>query len=380
VSKVSAVGRLSLLLSLVATAACATSRSEPEPRYHVRTDCRGIPACFESIQAALDAAAQTDSADWVRIDVGPGDYYEKITVQRGRTRLSGHGPNRTRIHFDAVAQTAGRYHRANWGTPGSATLSINADQVIVEGIAVENTYDYLSNDALPEGDARKIANSQAVALLLDVASDRVYVDRAKLVGYQDTLFANGKRALIRRSLIAGNVDFIFGNGQLLVEDSEIRSRTRAARMVSNEIHSFIAAPSTPLTQRFGIVINRSHLTRERGVPDGVVALGRPWHPTTNFADGRYADPDAVGYALYIDCRMDAHIHPERWTTMNGTARDGSKTAVFRPQDSRFAEVGSRGAAVHKADIGMSWTERLSIDEIKALFFGGWSERDRDSLR
>ena len=223
-SAVLAAGRFSLLnLVLFATAACAASRHHQELQFHVRSDCRAVRVCFESIQSALDAAARIDSVRWVNIDIGPGDYYEKITVQRGRTRLSGHGPKRTRIHFDAVAQTAGQYHRANWGTPGSATLTINADEVTVEGIAVENTYDYLSNDALPEGDAKKIANSQAVALLLDVASDRVYVDRAKLVGYQDTLFTNGKRALIRRSSIAGNVDFIFGNGQLLIEDSEIRS-------------------------------------------------------------------------------------------------------------------------------------------------------------
>ena len=146
------------------------------------------------------------------------------------------------------------------------------------------------------------------------------------------------------------------------------------------MHSFISAPSTQLSQRLGIVIYRSRLTRERGVPDGSVALGRPWHPTTTFPDGRYADPEAVGYAVFIDCRMDAHIHPQRWTTMNGTARDGSKTAVFRPQDSRFADVGSRGPAAPKVDIGMAWSEKLGIDEIKALFFAGWSARERMSLK
>ena len=71
------------------------------------------------------------------------------------------------------------------------------------------------------------------------------------------------------------------------------------------MQSIVAAPSTPLAQAIGIVVYRSRLTREPGVPDGTVALGRPWHPTRNFPDGRYADPGAVGQASYIDCYMDA---------------------------------------------------------------------------
>lgn len=104
------------------------------------------------------------------------------------------------------------------------------------------------------------------------------LDRVALLGYQDTLFANGGRALIRKSLIAGNVDFIFGNGQLLIEDSEIRTRTRAAPYTSGEFQSFVAAPSTPLSQAHGIVFHSCRLTRETGVPDHAVALARPWHP------------------------------------------------------------------------------------------------------
>jgi pectinesterase len=324
--------------------------------------------CYTAIQLALDAAARDTSPQWITIHVAPGDYAEKPVVTRDRIRLIGSGAARTRLHFGAVAQTAGRYHRAGWGTPGSATLTINAKDVVVSGLTVENTYDYLANDALSE--AARIRNPQALALLLDIASDRVRLDRVALLGYQDTLFANGGRALVQRSLIAGNVDFIFGNGQLLIEDSEIRSRRRAEPYVAGTFQSFIAAPSTPLSQEHGIVFYHSRLTREKGVPDGSVALARPWHPTTRFTDGRYADPAAVGQSSFIDCYMDRHIHADHWATMNGTAPDGTPAMVFRPQDSRFFEAGSSGPGAQARKIGMVWKPAADIARIRAAI-AGW---------
>ncbi|ESQ86685.1 hypothetical protein ABAC460_22420 [Asticcacaulis sp. AC460] len=344
-----------------------------EVRYEVSGSCGARPKCFASIQAAVDAAAQDRGGPWAVVDIAAGDYYEKVTVSRSQVRLRGQGAGTTRLHFDAVAQTAGKYHRNNWGTPGSATLTIDGDQVEVEGLTVENTFDYLANDARPEGDPSKIGNSQGVALLLDIHSDRVTVTKSALVGYQDTLFANGGRVWIRDSSVSGNIDFIFGNGRVLIEDSEIITRRRAVVPPAGEYQSFLTAPSTQLSQAMGIVIYRSRLTREPGVPDASIALGRPWHPTTTFADGRYADPNAVGQASFLDCWMDAHIHPDHWTVMNGTARDGTKTAVFKPQDSRFFEMGSHGPGARHNDIGIVWQGGVGIDTVREAFFEGWPQ-------
>jgi len=360
-------------LALLASGCTQIRRPDDPSHYRVQADCAGVPRCHQSIQAALDAAEQDARAGWVIVDVAPGDYREKVTIRRALTLLRGSGQSKTRLHFDAVAENSGRYHRRNWGTPGSATLTIDADQVTVSGFTLENTFDFLANDALPDGHAAKLSNSQAVALLLDIHSDRVYLHEVALLGFQDTLFANGRRALIRRSLIAGNVDFIFGGGQLLIEDSVVRSRPRAAALPAGELESFITAPSTQLSQLVGIVVYRSRLEREPGVRDGAVALGRPWHPTTTFADGRYADPDAVGQASFIDCFMDAHISRDGWSSMNGTARSGAKTDVFLPQDSRFFEFGSHGPGAQRKNIGIKWQEHPRIEEIRRIMFEGWPD-------
>ena len=356
------------LLALLTSGATAVG---PGPdRYRVRTDCGAMRDCFTRIQAALDAADRDPSARWITVDIGPGTFREKLVIRRNRVRLVGRGAARTRLWFDAVAEHAGRYDRAHWGTAGSATLTIDADEVAVTGITIENAYDYLANDALPSGDPRKIANSQGVAVMLDTRSDRVAFDRVAILGYQDTLFTRGKRAFVRDSLIAGNIDFIFGSGMLLIERSEIRSRRRAAPTAPGDFASFITAPSTQLSQPIGIVVHRSRLTRESGVADASVALGRPWHPTTSFPDGRYADPQAVGQAAFVDCQMDAHIHPDHWTGMAGTARDGTKSRIFLPAESRFTETGSRGPGARRNSVAGIGTV-YDIEAVRRTIFAGW---------
>lgn len=339
--------------------------------FRVQAACANDEQCFRSIGAALAKANADTSGRWITIDVAPATYREKLTISRSRLRLVGSGAARTHLVYNAVAQTSKIYHRDGWGTPGSATLSVDGSDIQISGMTIENDYDYLANDQLPDGDSNKIGNPQAVALLLDVHSDRVSIRHSAVIGFQDTLFANGNRVHVTDSLISGNIDFIFGNGKVLIERSEIRSRVRAASSPGEPFQSFVAAPSTLLDQPIGIVIYRSRLTREQGVPDGAVALARPWHPTTRFADGRYANPRAVGQVSFIDCFMDSHIGPAHWTSMNGTARDGTMTDIFRPQDSRFFEKGSFGPGAARTDIGLRYRGVGDITRIKNIFFAGW---------
>jgi pectinesterase len=62
--------------------------------------------------------------------------------------------------------------------------------------------------------------------------------------------------------------------------------------------------------------------------------------------------------------------------MNGTARDGTKSDVFRPQDSRFAESGSHGPGARRADIGIKWREPPGIEAVRRAMFTDWSDPGR----
>lgn len=291
---------------------------------------------YRSIQAALDAMPDAGDIPYV-IHLSSGDFYEKIIIAKSNVRIIGAGADKTRIYFDAYAGQEGVLGKV-WGTRGSGTVIVRATDVTFENLTIENNFNFIANDALPKDDPKKIRDTQAVALYLDQGSDRVLVRNVKLLGYQDTLFVNSGRAWFDQTLVAGNVDFIFGAGNALFTDSEIRTRIRGSQ---NNPHAYLTAPSTNITSAFGLTFIHCQLTREPGVPDKSTPLGRPWHPTTQFSDGRYADPQAIGKSVFLYSTMDAHITDEGWYSMGGTAIDGSKKQ-FMPEDARFFEFQSTG--------------------------------------
>ncbi len=365
-----ALGRcVSMLLLLVGLGACQHQSPSTTSEFHAIVDQQATDSAhFTRIEAAL-AAAPAEGP--YRILVKAGRYYEKLNINRSNVTLVGEGMGETVIHFDAYAAIARHYRQDNWGTPGSATVSINASDVHLAQLTIDNTFDYLSNDAKPKDDPTRVSDSQAAALLLDSASDRVSFDSVELNGYQDTLFAHGHRAYFYRSHISGNVDFIFGGGTVVFDQSIIISRPRNTSFDEGEIQSYITAPSTNISQPFGLVFLDCELRREAGVPDDSVTLGRPWHPTTTFADGRYADPEAIGHAAFLRTYMDGHISPAGWSSMRGTARDGTKSRVFTPEESRFYEYFNfgPGAAVNPARPQLTAEDaaQYTLDNI----FGDW---------
>ena len=301
----------------------------------------GKPKHFASVQAALDAAPMQAAAPY-KVFIQPGSYYEKIVIDKSNIQLIGAGMDITRLYFDAYSGQVSEPGKT-WGTRGSGTVIVRATDVQFHELTIENTFDFVANDALENDDTQKIRHSQAVALHLDKGSDRVLVRDVKLLGYQDTLFVDAGRSWFDQNIIAGNVDFIFGAGNALFTDSEIITRIRGRDSIP---HAYVTAPSTQIADEFGLTFIRCKLTREPGVPDNSTPLGRPWHPTTDFPDGRYADPNAIGKAVFIDTEMDAHITHDGWYWMGGTTRDGGKEP-FMPEDARFFEYQSYGAGAHK---------------------------------
>lgn len=325
---------------------------------------------FTSVQAALDAAPTTTNKPY-RIYIKSGDYYEKLIIAKPNVQLIGADKNTTRIYYNAYAgqqsTEPGATQGQIWGTLGSATIIIRAANIQIQHLTIENTFDFLSTDALANDDPRRIANTQAVALHLDNGSDRFLARDVRLLGYQDTLFVNAGRSWFDKSLIAGNVDFIFGRGNALFTESEIKTRTRGK---PSNPHAFLVAPSTNIDSEYGLTFIDCKLTRDQSVPDNSTPLGRPWHPTTQFADGRYADPNAIGKAVFINSWMDAHITQDGWYSMTGTAKDGTRIP-FLPEDARFFEFNSSGPGA----VINTKRRQLGEDDVKHYsrekLFGDW---------
>jgi pectinesterase len=291
---------------------------------------------FASVGEAI-AAAPTDGRSAFRILIGPGVWREKLVVDRPSVQLIGADRRGSILTYDAAAGMAGPDGRP-WGTWGSASLIVRAPDFTAANLTIRNAFDYVADLAHPQFERIGSNGAQAVALMLAAGAERSHLQAVDIIGHQDTLFADAGRGLFRGCRIAGSVDFIFGAGRMLFEDCELVSRYRP---LMQRNHGWVAVPSTPRSQRYGLTFRHCRLTREPLVPPASVALGRPWRPARDFADGRYGDPNALGAAAFLHCWMDEHISADGWDEM-GYAAPGGGRVFLEPGEARLREFASTG--------------------------------------
>lgn len=272
-----------------------------EDRYHVSPG--------DNLQHVFDNAPKG-----AEILLMPGCYRQKTVIRTPGLRLIGCGMENTMILWNDYALKLDEQGR-EFNTFRTWTMAVCADDVHMEDLAVVN-------DALhPETKGQEVA--------LSVLGDNFSMDNCLLRSTQDTLFAGPLPPdLIKRydgfltdelrrgghmrqrftgCRIEGTVDFIFGCGDVLFEDCEIRSLNDARNI------GYAAAPAHTLEQESGFLFRNCRFTREEGVTDGSIYLARPWRDH--------------GLAVFENCTYEAHISPAGFDKWNDTARD--RTARFR---------------------------------------------------
>ena len=232
---------------------------------------------------------------------------------------------------------------AVFGTPGSATMVIASDDVQAAHFTVANDAMDGVRDGIgyPSG-AGESGGAQAVALM--TRGDRIQLHNMRLLGHQDTLYVKraapdqAARVYVQASLIAGDVDFIFGNATLVLERCTVLSRA-GRRTPGHGGH--VLAPSTPASARLGFLVVRSRMLAEPGVAAGVVSLGRAWDE--GVARGTWlpgVSPN--GQALVRDSVIGAHIRPWAASTSRRPFTVGGE------QGNRFAEFNNTATALTEA--------------------------------
>lgn len=323
---------------------------------------------YRTLASAVENAPGNSGKPYT-IYIKDGRYNEKITITRPDIAFVGESRDRTILTYDAFSGMKNP-DGTNLGTWKCATLIIQAEDFRAENMTIENGFDFPANDAKDVNDPTKTRDSQAVAAMTDQGSDRAIFRNVRFMGYQDTLFVFSGRSYFTKCIIAGHVDFIFGAGQAVFEDDDIITRPRRPGM--KPPIGYITAPSTQISQRYGLVFIRCRLLKESpAVPVHSSPLGRPWHPTTTFPDGRYADPNAIGMSVFIRCFMDDHITEAGWDQMQGTGKNPGERVAFKPEDARFFEYGSSGPGAFKnaSRRQLSHTEVTEYTLHKAL--NGW---------
>ena len=326
-------------------------------------------AFYKTLQQALDAAPNNSAMPW-RITVRNGRYYEKLEITKPNIRFIGESRDKTILTFDAYSGLAKPGGGGAWGTNGCATLIVRATDFVAIDMTIENGFDFPTNDSKDPKDPTYTRDAQAVALMTSTGADRAFFNNVKVTGHQDTLFLNVGRSYFRKSYISGNVDFIFGAGQSIFEDCDIVTRPRTKPGV-NPI-GYVTAPSTQISNAYGLVFVRCKLVKEsKDVPAESSPLGRPWHPTTAMPDGRYADPNAIGSSVFIECFMDDHVTSDGWAAMQGTQKSGPDRTWFQPEDSRFFEYKSSGPGAKTGAKRRQLTDAQAADYSVPKLLGDW---------
>ena len=292
-----------------------------------------------AISRAMAALPPYDGAP-LCLELAPGEYREKVLLDRPHLVLRGAGADKTVIRWQDGAKEPLEDGQPR-GTFRTATVRVDAPYVTLQGLSIVNAC------------APRERAGQAIALYAD--GDFFLCEDCRLRSFQDTLFTaplppkelqkNGfigpkqfaprmpQRHTYRRCRIEGDVDFIFGSAAAWFEACDIVSVDgRADR--SNPAEGYATAASTPEGQRFGYVFSHCRFLGE-GVKEGSVYLGRPWRD--------YAK------TVLLHCELGPHIRPEGW-------HDWDKPAFHSA--GLYAEYGCTGpgAAGERAPFARRLTE------------------------
>jgi pectinesterase len=270
-----------------------------------------VAADFRTVQSAIDAISD-GNRDHIGIHILPGTYKEKLKLPRSKpfVTLRGDDAKTTLLTNDWNASHVGAEGRPV-GTSGSYSVQIDAADFLAENITFENT-----------------AGDTGQALALSATYDRQVYRNCRLIGWQDTLYANGGRQYYDHCFIEGRVDFIFGNATAVFDHCNIHSK--------NGGH--VTAASTPQDHPYGYVFLDCTLTGEGAAVD----LGRPWRP--------YAS------VIFARCEIGPHVKPAGWDNWRNPANE--KTA-------RYAEYKCTGPGADRSK-RVPWSRELSDEEAAKL--------------
>ena len=291
-------------------------------------EVNGIPT-YKTVQAAVDSVA-SDNTRRVIILVKEGDYEEHLVVKSPYITLIGEDSEKTRIYYD-VKELAG----GDMSLRCAVRIDKTATGFSAENLTIENTYNYL-------GDGTK-SNESADALRND-ANETSYIN-LRILGYQDTLCANGGTQYYYKCYIAGNVDFIYGNEpRALFNDCKLVFRYNA-----NKNSGYVSAPKASASATYGLTFFNCQVLSEEGCSGSKYYLARPW--------------GADAYITWINCYMGKILKPNAsnpYTDMSGNLA----------ANARFFEYGSYGPAF-AINSNRRQISAMKANEMTSTSYLGW---------
>ncbi|MDR7335895.1 pectinesterase family protein [Roseateles asaccharophilus] len=298
----------------------------------------------ESVQAAIDKVPAEGSRRWI-IQIQPGTYRGPLCIKdKAPLALVGAPLDAAAVvlvdnRFSGKAKGENEPAHPCWPELGKTTIGTSGStSMLVQSNDVQLLHLTVANDAMDAGrhggafPAEVGENGGAQAVALTLTGDRIQLENVRLLGHQDTLYVKRAkpdapaRQLIRHSLIAGDVDFIFGAATLVIEQSTILTRANRRKPGQGGI---VLAPSTPPGLKQGFLVTHSRIVGEPGINPGATALGRAWDAGVK-AGTWTAGVSPDGMAVVRDSDLGAHVGP--WS---------ASTSRRPPDASRLTEFNNR---------------------------------------
>ncbi|MED6131232.1 hypothetical protein PIB30_007922 [Stylosanthes scabra] len=258
---------------------------------------------FKTVLEAINSYPKNFQGRYI-IYVKAGVYDEYITVDKKFKNMFIYGDGNTKT----IITGRKNFHEGT-KTMRTATFSTNADDFLAKSIAFENT-------AGAEG-------HQAVALR--VQGDRSAFFDCAMRGYQDTLYAHAHRQFYHNCEISGTIDFIFGYGTTLIQNSKIIVR----KPMSNQQNIVVADGTDQKNMPTGIVLQNCEIMAEPALyPDRLTVrtfLARPWK--------------AFSRAVFIENNIGDLIQPQGYIPWNPPTEANTDHCYF-------AEFGNTGAGAN----------------------------------
>jgi pectate lyase len=323
-------------------------------------------ADFRTVQGALNHAMRAFAkATPVMVDIRNGRYRELLFILgKDNLRLRGESRDGVVIHAtnnDGLNPGSGGSQGA--GAPsfsgGRALLAVEeADLLTLENLTLRNT--------TLRGSTR---SGQAETVYFNVEGGRLVAKNASFFSEQDTIQVKGY-AWFWRTLIEGNVDFIWGaNRAAVFEESELRSVGDSGNAQSG---GYVVQARTVASSDPGFVFLNSALTHGPGPKGNGVPAGTTWLARS---PGTASTWDNVAY---IGCRMGEHVAPIGWAGA-GVNREPAPNPAVADAARGWREYGSMDLAGKPLDLSRRASgHTLTAAEAAARFgsrkviFGGFN--------
>lgn len=296
---------------------------------------------FTTIQAAIDAAPGEKTSPY-KIFITNGSYNECIRITKNKTFIHLIGESRDGVKIQYALNRAGSYNdeaqdgatddawkyssnnpnsavrKAGYTKDQNCVVLVEATDFYAENVSIINLYGALSSRYT--GGLGK--DGQAEALI--TRNDRISLYNCVLVSFQDTWWCrhtaySENLAYLNNTLIEGRTDYIWGSGNVFIENSKFYNTGDGA---------YITASGE--TGTWGFVMKDCTVDGENGIT--AFSFGRPYKPNTK--------------TVWINTTLKMDIVAPHWTSWSSIP---ALYGEYNTVDKNGAVISTEGKTVGSGD-------------------------------